>query len=286
MVGVGGDELTRPRARPGPHPPAIIAGPPRSGRSTALLAVVESLLRGGAEVVIAAPRPSPLRDLAGRGGRAARVHRRASSRARSSSRSWTRATGPVVLVVDDGELLKDIEAKDYLKAVQRTGADRGRAIVLGGDSGEVAGGFSGWQVDMKGRQGVLISPQSITDGELIGVRVPRSSLGNNPAGGPGDGQLRRRHPARHPGPDRLRATATGGPGHDERARRGPGRNRARDPSPRRTGPRATLEPDRGQPSELASCSSVSWSALAAWVRYSPIPSRPSMVLVTPVSNSS
>ena len=102
---------------------------------------------------------------------------------------------PVVLVVDDGELLKDIDAKDYLKAVQRTGADRGRAIVLGGDSGEVAGGFSGWQVDMKGRQGVLINPQSITEGELIGIRVPRSSLGNNPQAGRamanfGDGTLR------------------------------------------------------------------------------------------------
>ena len=91
--------------------------------------------------------------------------------------------GPVVLVVDDGELLKDVEAKDYLRALQRTAADRGRAIVLGGDVNEVAGGFSGWQVDMKGRQGLLINPQSITDGEHIGVRVPRSSLGNQPTAG-------------------------------------------------------------------------------------------------------
>ena len=36
-------------------------------------------------------------------------------------------------------------ASDPSYAVQRTGAYRGRAIVLGGDSGEVAGGFSGWQ---------------------------------------------------------------------------------------------------------------------------------------------
>ena len=91
--------------------------------------------------------------------------------------------GPVVLVIDDGELLKDVEAKDYLRALQRTAVDRGRAIVLGGDVNEVAGGFSGWQVDMKGRQGLLINPQSITDGELLGVRVPRSSLGNNPTTG-------------------------------------------------------------------------------------------------------
>ena len=85
--------------------------------------------------------------------------------------------GPVVLIVDDGELLKDVDAKDYLKSILRTGADRGRAIVLGGDSDAVASGFSGWQVDMKGRQGLLLAASSVTDGELIGVRVPRSSMG-------------------------------------------------------------------------------------------------------------
>ena len=31
---------------------------------------------------------------------------------------------------------------------------------------------------MKGRQGVVITPQSATDGELIGVRIPRSSIGS------------------------------------------------------------------------------------------------------------
>jgi S-DNA-T family DNA segregation ATPase FtsK/SpoIIIE len=102
---------------------------------------------------------------------------------------------PVVLVVDDGELLKDVDAKDYLRSLQRTGADRGRAIVLGGDSAEVGSGFSGWQVEMKGRQGVLIAPSGITDGELIGVRVPRSSLGAQTQAGRvvanlGDGELR------------------------------------------------------------------------------------------------
>ena len=194
MVGVGGDELTARGLDLARIPQAIVAGPPRSGRSTALLAVVHSLLRGGAEVVIAAPRPSPLRDLAGVPG-VRHVFTGVELAREELEPLMEEGETPVVLVVDDGELLKDIDAKDYLKAVQRTGADRGRAIVLGGDSGEVAGGFSGWQVDMKGRQGVLINPQSITEGELIGIRVPRSSLGNNPQAGRamanfGDGTLR------------------------------------------------------------------------------------------------
>ncbi|MDP9820637.1 FtsK/SpoIIIE domain-containing protein [Nocardioides massiliensis] len=194
MVGVGGDELTAVGFDLERTPAAIIAGPSRSGRSTALLCAVESLLRGGAEVVIAAPRPSPLRQLEGREGiRAVLTDSELSEEMLAPV--LDEGEGPVVLVVDDGELLKDIPAKNYLKSFARTAADNRRAIILGGDSAEVGGGFSGWQVDLKGRQGLLISPQSITDGELIGVRVPRSALGNAATSGramvnDGDGTLR------------------------------------------------------------------------------------------------
>jgi S-DNA-T family DNA segregation ATPase FtsK/SpoIIIE len=195
MVGVGGDELTAVGFDLSRSPAAIVAGPARSGRSTALLCVVESLLRGGTEVVVAAPRPSPLRDLAGRAGVRAVL---TGSDLTPDELEPLMEDGPatsVVLVVDDGELLKDVEARDYLRSLHRTGADRGRAIVLGGDSAEVGSGFSGWQVDLKGRQGVLIAPSGITDGELIGVRVPRSSLGAPSRPGRvlanlGDGELR------------------------------------------------------------------------------------------------
>jgi S-DNA-T family DNA segregation ATPase FtsK/SpoIIIE len=194
MVGVGGDELVACGLDLARSPAAVVAGPPRSGRSTVLLSVVESLLRGGAEVVVAAPRPSPLRDLAGRPGVRA-VLTGVEITEDELKPLMEDGDSPVVLVVDDGELLKDVEAKDYLRALQRTGGDRGRALVLGGDSSEVGSGFSGWQVDAKGRQGVLINPQGITDGELIGVRVPRSSLGNQAQAGRvfanlGDGELR------------------------------------------------------------------------------------------------
>lgn len=39
-------------------------------------------------------------------------------------------------------------------------------------------GLSGWQTDVKkGRRGLLLSPQGNADGDLIGVRLPRSSVG-------------------------------------------------------------------------------------------------------------
>jgi len=59
----------------------------------------------------------------------------------------------------------------------------------------VASGFSGWQVEIrKNRSGILLSPQGVADGELVGARLSRSSLttGVQPGRGLanlGDGEL-------------------------------------------------------------------------------------------------
>jgi len=82
-----------------------------------------------------------------------------------------------VLVIDDGELLRDASAKDWLKELVRGARDRAVGIILAGDIADVASGFSGWQVELrKNRTGILLSPQNITDGDLVGARLPRSSL--------------------------------------------------------------------------------------------------------------
>lgn len=174
LVGVGGDEL---RGRGvdllGDEPTFIVAGPPKSGRSTVLTTMATTLLAGGASVVVVAPRPSPLRDLPG------------TTAVLTGSDLTEEELAPLfdgvrdrVLVVDDGELLRDATAKQWLRDLVRTARERGVGIVLGGDVAEVAGGFTGWQVEVrKGRRGILLSPQSVTDGELVGARLPRSSIG-------------------------------------------------------------------------------------------------------------
>jgi S-DNA-T family DNA segregation ATPase FtsK/SpoIIIE len=43
----------------------------------------------------------------------------------------------------------------------------------------LAGGFGGWHVDARrNRQGALISPQGLGDGELLGTKLTRGQLGN------------------------------------------------------------------------------------------------------------
>ena len=194
MVGVGGDEL---RGR-GVNlfdgtPTFLVAGPPKSGRSTVLVAMSRTLIDGGASVVVVAPRTSPLRALVGTAGVVAVLT--GGDITEEELAPLLDGVTQRVLVIDDGELLRDVTAKDWLRDLVRGARDRGLGIILGGDISDVASGFSGWQVEVrKNRSGILLSPQNITDGDLVGARLPRSSLstGVQPGRGLanlGDGEL-------------------------------------------------------------------------------------------------
>lgn len=142
-----------------------------------LAVMAESLLRGGTELVVAAPRASVLRELAGRDG----VRAVFTDPEELTEEALAPHLGPdesaVVLIVDDGELVADCPARNWLRSWFRTAGDHRRALVLGGDASEVAGGFSGWQVDAKKhRRGALLSPQDRFHGDLVGASLPRSAV--------------------------------------------------------------------------------------------------------------
>lgn len=177
LLGVGGDDLTAfGMDLAGDAPAFLVGGPSKSGRSTMLAVMTESLLRGGTQVVILAPRPSVLRDFEGRDGVRA-VLTSAEVTEEDLAPHLDPDGTPVVLVVDDGELVADAPAKTWLRAYLRTAADNRRGLILGGDASEVAGGFSGWQVDVKkSRRGALLSPQDRFDGDLVGASLARSAV--------------------------------------------------------------------------------------------------------------
>ncbi|MBP2704731.1 cell division protein FtsK [Microbispora sp. RL4-1S] len=69
LFGAGGDSLAPLGVDlQGQGPAAVVAGPPRSGRSSCLLTAARSLLRRGTPVLVVTPRRSPLRELAGAPG--------------------------------------------------------------------------------------------------------------------------------------------------------------------------------------------------------------------------
>jgi S-DNA-T family DNA segregation ATPase FtsK/SpoIIIE len=196
LVGVGGDDL----AALGPDladgmPAFIIGGPAKSGRSTVLLSMARSLLAAGTGLVVFAPRPSPLRSLDGRPGVAA-VFTGSDLTAQELTTSLARLAGPAVVMIDDAEGVRDCGAGDELRNLVAYGGDQGRALIFGGNAEDLCSGFSGWQVEArKARRGCLLSPQQITDGDLIGLRLPRSLIGEPVRPGrallnTGDGNLR------------------------------------------------------------------------------------------------
>ncbi|GGN28877.1 FtsK/SpoIIIE domain-containing protein [Streptomyces fuscichromogenes] len=180
LVGVGGDELTAfgPDLAQG-VPAFVIGGPAKSGRSTTLLGFARSYLANGVRIVVAAPRQSPLRELEGREG-VLKVFTGRDVDEDELEELVNTATpaDPVVVLVDDAEVLDDCDAEGVFKRIVERGAEEGLAVVIAGDEDEICDGFSGWQVDAKkARRGILLSPQESGSGELIGIRTTRAMVG-------------------------------------------------------------------------------------------------------------
>jgi S-DNA-T family DNA segregation ATPase FtsK/SpoIIIE len=177
LLGVGGDELEPVGAALfEDRPTFLIAGPSGSGRSTALAVMAESLLRSGAEIVIGVPSVSPLTALAGRPG-VRGVLNASDPTEEELAALLDPGEGPVALILDDGEAWRECRAREWLRAYVRTGSGRRRGLVLGGEIGSVAMGFSGWQAEVKkNRRGALLSPPELSNGDLVGIRLTRSQL--------------------------------------------------------------------------------------------------------------
>jgi len=195
LVGIGGDTLAALGPDLGAGAPCfIVAGPAKSGRSTILLSMARSLLAVGTPVVLVTPRPSPLRALAGAPG-VLRLFDAPALGADDLAAVLSSSGGPCVVLLDDAEILRDCDAGSELSRLIAFGADGGRALVFAGESEGIGIGFGGWQVEAKrARRGCLTAPSALPEGDLIGMRLPRDLIGQQPQPGrcllnTGDGKL-------------------------------------------------------------------------------------------------
>jgi S-DNA-T family DNA segregation ATPase FtsK/SpoIIIE len=183
LVGVGGDELAPLGVDLDDDGPGfVVGGPARSGRSTALLTIAGSLLDRGCELVVVTPRQSPLRGLAGRPG-VLGVLTGASVGENDVLALLDQALGPAVVLVDDGELLVDAPCAAAFETVLREGRDGQRSLVVGGTTSEMVNGYRGFIVEArKTKSGLLINPEHPMEGDLLGIKPPRSAVGPAPKG--------------------------------------------------------------------------------------------------------
>jgi DNA segregation ATPase FtsK/SpoIIIE, S-DNA-T family len=89
-----------------------------------------------------------------------------------------------VVVVDDAELLYDTGLDEALENVVRRGVDGGIGLIAAGTTDSLSGQYRGFAVEArKSRNGVLLTPQSPSDGELFGLRLPANSGGGQAGSG-------------------------------------------------------------------------------------------------------
>jgi DNA segregation ATPase FtsK/SpoIIIE, S-DNA-T family len=180
-AGVGGDSLTLFGFEAEEHGPGVlVVGPRRSGRSTALLTMATSALERGWAVGAVTPRRSPLRDLAESGGLVGLL-------TMESTRDEVKdlladltptAERPTLLLVDDLELVgTDGALADGIVEYLATLRDRPGFVVAGGTTDELTGSYRGPAPALKkSRSGLLLSPATPNDGDVFGLRLPRSVL--------------------------------------------------------------------------------------------------------------
>jgi len=164
VLGVGGDGAGPVRLELATG--LLVAGPPGSGRSSTLLTLAQGLSSAGHRLVAVAPRVSPLRALP---GCVLDEHDMAGLEEQLGD-------GRVALLVDDAELLVDGPLGPLLEQAVRHARNRGTLVVVAGTTSELTSGYRGFVVTLRrARRGLLLSPESAADGDLLAVRLPRST---------------------------------------------------------------------------------------------------------------
>jgi S-DNA-T family DNA segregation ATPase FtsK/SpoIIIE len=154
----------------------LVAGPPRSGRSTVLRAILAQAMCAGTRVVVAAPARSPLRGMAERLGLAV------IDPAASADGVGAPPAQPTLLLVDDCESYLDQPAGD---ALDRWLRDPGAAVAaaVAGRTEDLATSYRGLGAQVRRTNcGLLLRPGPV-DGELLGVRLPRRPSSGPPGRG-------------------------------------------------------------------------------------------------------
>ena len=182
LVAVGGDELAAEGVDLARDRGVLVAGPPRSGRSTALMTIARSLCARGAGLVVVCPRPSPLEQLEGTPGVVATFSGVPGPEALSGA--LRRRRGPLAVIVDDAEGLVRTPADEVLSSFLRSTSDgHPVGVVVAGQLDDLKSDLGSTVAEARtAKAALLLSPGSTLDGEVAGLRLPRPMVGRMPPG--------------------------------------------------------------------------------------------------------
>ncbi|MDQ6748291.1 MAG: FtsK/SpoIIIE domain-containing protein, partial [Candidatus Dormibacteraeota bacterium] len=165
----------------------LVAGPPRSGRSNALLVAATSLHSASdrPRLVLLAPRRSPLtrETIWDRVASGAEECERLARDLANESQTAVGDGRATVVVVDDGEEIAEGAVGSSLEMVARRGRDTGMRLLAAVETRSAHRAYGGWIAELrKARQGLLLQPDLDIDGDLLGARLPRRASQSFPIG--------------------------------------------------------------------------------------------------------
>ena len=160
----------------------LVAGPRRSGRSTALLFGAQRALDGGTRVVLVLPRRSPLIALEGRDGVLGRLG--LESKPDDLRELLRQEPENTLIVIDDFEMMGgDHALGPVIEEHLRTCRDANGGVLVGCGIDEISGMYRGVVAQVrKTRTGLVLAPRSSEDGTHLSARLPRSIGGPVPKG--------------------------------------------------------------------------------------------------------
>jgi S-DNA-T family DNA segregation ATPase FtsK/SpoIIIE len=161
LLGVGGDAAEPVAVHLTAGSTLLVAGPPRSGRTTVLRSLLAQL--DPARTQVAAPARSPL---------AAEAAAAGATLLGSVDDLIEAGAGPTTVLMDNLERFEDSPLAERLAARVREGAD-GLIVVASARSDEIATAYRGIGAALRrNRCGLLLRPGPV-DGDVLGLRLPR-----------------------------------------------------------------------------------------------------------------
>ena len=174
LVGVGGPELEPVGVRVAPGEALLVAGPLRSGRSTALLGILDALLVDAPDLrcTVVSPRPSPLRALVGHPN-VARVVTDLGELPAVLDELVAGADPRTLLVIDDAEALAGAYGTiERLDELVRTAGQSGARIVVAARVNDLPGMYDPWIRYLVSLRRVLLLQPTSDDAFIFGAKLP------------------------------------------------------------------------------------------------------------------
>ncbi|MBX3287594.1 MAG: hypothetical protein KF703_19770, partial [Actinobacteria bacterium] len=168
-IGIADEGLVPAVLRLGPGGHAVVAGPPRSGRTTALVGIARTALAAGVHVAAVSIDPAPWR--------AVGIEHHLPTDELST---LLHRTGPQLVLVDDADRTADDHPVLGALAGERHPE---RHVVASARSDRLRSAYGHWTRELRAdRCGLLLAPDPDLDGDLLGTRVPRHLAAALPPG--------------------------------------------------------------------------------------------------------